>query len=178
MGKLCYILLPLSLMAASCATLLLGQTSTLDLASVEKLKIGKTTGSELRAEFGNPTQVIALSKENEAWFYDVRENDQPTQRAGFVLRKSDNILLTATWLPSEQDSLVSQNNALTHFKNMAFQVKEVGWVAHHEYSDEAIYFDHQLAISIRVNQKSHSVIAIAFGGDTSSLAQPPLAGRE
>ena len=165
--------LVLAIMVVGCATL--GQRSSkVDLAAIEELQIGKTTGTDLRTKFGDPEQVISLSKNEDTWFYVDHRATEPFQRMSFVLDKEKNVLLTATWIPDERDAFSLKDAALAHFKSASFQIKEIGWVARHEYSDEAVYSNPGLGISIRVNQTSNSVIAIGFGGNRLQ----PLAKQE
>ncbi len=138
----------------------------LSLASVESLQIGKVTAPDLRERFGEPSRIFPLSSEENAWYYEAREGDHFVQKAGFVLSKGTGLLLTASWIPTGQDPMNSRDIALAHFRGASFQIRNLGPVASHEYSNEVIYFDQKTAVSIRVNQTNQNVIAISFGDAT------------
>ena len=153
--------------AGGCATVA-RTDSAFDIASIERLQIGKTTANELRAQFGEPQQIYPLSKNEDVWFYTVQEGNAVVQKASFVLNHESGTLLTATWIPTGPDLLNSKEKALAYFKGASFQVKKIGQTATHEYSNDEIYFDSKSALSIRVNQNNGSVVAVAFGGNPSA----------
>lgn len=145
----------------------------MNLAEVESLPIGKATGEELRKKFGEPEKVLTSPAEV-TWLYYGHGANTAYQRASFVLDKEKGLLLSAAWIPNEREALHIKEAALAYFNGANFQAKEVGWIAHHEYSSETDYSDPRQGVSLRVNETTHNVIMIGF----SEKAGRPLAGQE
>src|SRR2546430_17635434 len=132
------------------------------LADIEKLEIGKVSAGAIYAEIGSPSRTLSLSPTEDIWIYSELLSGEPVQRAGLVIDKKTQVLLTATWLPRNSDPIHDRNNALGHFKDARFTVKDIGWIAHHEYSDEATYDDPNNGISLVVKRSQNTVSSISF----------------
>lgn len=134
----------------------------ISLFDIEHLQAGKTISKMVRTEFGEPDQIVSFSEDMEIWSYVRISHEEPLQRANLVFSKKSGTLLTSTWLPRETDPLHDRSTTLAYFKDAQFALKDLGWVAQHEYSDKATYTDAHLGVSFEIRKSMQTVSAISF----------------
>jgi hypothetical protein len=160
-NRLFFVFFPL---VAACATL--GRSSSnIELADIEKLKIGVTTGQELMTELGQPDQVLPQSANHEeVWIYFNNAETPSSQRASFVVDSQTKTVLSAVWIPNSQDLLLSQGEVLKHFESRtSLRAHKSDLIANHEFPREIAFKDPQTGVSVWVNSATQEVQMIGFG---------------
>jgi hypothetical protein len=174
-----YRVFPLFLLAIACsapASRLEGDPNrAIKFSDVEHLAFGRATQSEVEASFGRPDQVVDLKRDlsgMQAWIYREGQGDQRQDRLGILIDARTKVILSATWQFDEDDPLRQKDAALAHFGVGGFTAKKVGWIAKHEYSDDAVYSDAVKGVSFLVRSADQTLQSITLGSpEARGLAQ-------
>jgi hypothetical protein len=136
----------------------------LDLSVIEHLPVGKISRSEIVETLGSPDRVVSLRSVpgQEIWEYYEGVGDLKMQRVGLVVDQQTTTLLAATWIPPIGSPMRDLQRMTSRFNTSKFVAKDVGWIARHEYSDDADYTDLGTGISLSYDKERQSVSSISF----------------
>ncbi len=128
----------------------------IQFSEIESLQLGTTTTEQLTEKFGPPQAIHPYSDKHdrgEIWEYGS---------ANFFIDPVHKLVLTVAMSLKETDTLHSQEVAIRHFKGKTFSSKDVGWIARHEYSHEAILTSNDRTVSLTVDKTRKTVSSIGL----------------
>ena len=131
--------------------------SRLNLSNVSQVSIGKTTASDLRERFGEPSSILPVGQ-YQALIYAF----EGRQRATFTV-DSRQVVLAAIWMPFSDQECVSKECLLGFFKDAHFteelKYEKVGKTEKVPYFD---FHDRSKGISFQMPKASNKVSAVTF----------------
>lgn len=148
----------------------------ISIHDLELLRPGSATATQLKSKFGAPNRTLPLKGKDRAfdiWAYELTDNSGASREANFVIERQSGLLFSSSWVPAASDPLAHLDSALQYFNASKFTAKDVGWIANHEYSGDAVYSDTSTGISMYVRKAHRDIVSISF-----ERPQPdPLAER-
>jgi hypothetical protein len=166
------ILIILSLVLPGCSTTAQGplnsaNTRNLDLATIESLKLDVTTRDEIVSLLGPPSMQFPPEKGHhiEDWIYFEGQSKSTRLYLGFD--QSSGTLKAVTWSVNEAEPESDLSLVKGKYPKAKFVGKERGWINSHAYSDEKVFRDEKLGITLVYRMARQKVVAIAWKSPAS-----------
>ena len=148
------------------------QKPGLNFPTVEHLAYGQISGEAVRAIFGPPNEVVHLKMEyggGDVWRYFEAENH--FDRLTLGVNPKTGIVTSATWVLNDGEPLQVTKNALDHFHDSHFLVKDEGLIARHYYSDDKIFTDLEKGISMYGVHGGETIMMISFRAPSKAISK-------
>lgn len=158
-------LLSLFFILSSCSSVRLQNPQReVTLLELEKVKIGKTTATELKQVLNTPTRVIQETPNEELWSYEFQESVQSVSISTFTVSKKDGTVIGAAWISNLSSAPKNKSELLSHhFKNFVFKAEAIAATDKHRLPHEVDYTDKKNGVSFRVNKANGNIVAITMG---------------
>jgi|GEM_PF-4655929 len=140
---------------SSCSSVAVPHKSpSMTLQDVEQIKLGEDSRQNLETKFGMPSEEHSIDSDHIVIFYD--------QQASFVISKKNDRVLTALWIPSQNDELRDLKKLKSHFDRARFSIQKQARSVPNESTLEYSLVDRNAGISIDVSKTNQKVSSVSF----------------
>ena len=145
---------------SACTTSIKNNPTFLVYEDIRQFQIDVTTEDDILSALGQPTQK---SDEGGISTYIYDDSRTSGQRLSMTFQTAEKKLSSLLWIPYEGEKEASLNYLKNEFKKANFkEVPDIQRNPHAIISGAVSYIDEKLGITIRYDQKSQSVEAIAL----------------